>query len=356
MMIRLLGPVLFLMVGCSPGDPGASVAAGVSGAEVRERDPRGTALAPRSWRCGTTCPSGFHPTAYRSVAQCGPIGDTPNSVNCEPNTGDQFFTCGRTCPPDYHPSGYYVDSKCKWSDLESGKNSARCSRIAGPEFFTCSVCPARYHPIAYSDSLPDCEYSDVPGNTRSTTRCALTAGDIYRTCATCTGGYRRTEAVRDENCVLSRNEQPSTLPNRETCGRAPFTDCCPATRDFTGSATRAVAIRLHCGELVYHAGARVVRGPDPEDAGTYLLKLYVDYPLGGDPIYTPGDEQSTWTRCVYDAGEGCESAGHDFFTIGAGSVFKWTSMDDVLYGAGPGVVTGVSGTFQGLTCTVVRDD
>ncbi len=58
--------------------------------------------------CGSTCPSGSHPTQYSCNYSCGSSCYGPgnsNRVTCEPNSGT-FTQCGSSCPSGWNPTQY----------------------------------------------------------------------------------------------------------------------------------------------------------------------------------------------------------------------------------------------------------
>lgn len=80
--------------------------------------------------CGTSCPSGYHPTSYscdsiRCGGRCG--FDTKNQVTCEPDSG-AFTQCGTSCPSGWSATSYSCNSiSCGGNCGFGNQNQAACS-------------------------------------------------------------------------------------------------------------------------------------------------------------------------------------------------------------------------------------
>jgi hypothetical protein len=88
-------------------------------------------------KCGSTCPSGSHPTQYScNLFLCGSSCNGPagsNQVTCEPNSGT-FTQCGTTCPSGWNATQYSCNlHSCSYScNGPGGSNGATCTPVCDP--------------------------------------------------------------------------------------------------------------------------------------------------------------------------------------------------------------------------------
>jgi len=121
----------------------------------------GTPYTPKSyWKCGTSCPSGFHVASMKcdpySCKYCDPYsmwGDD-NSAYCKPNCGSSFVRCGYnlSCPSGYYASGIGCTKGCGRCKDGYYPNSVGCKKVSGQSSFTqCGYkCPTGYYAASTS--------------------------------------------------------------------------------------------------------------------------------------------------------------------------------------------------------------
>ncbi len=124
--------------------------------------------------CGSTCPSGSHPTQYSCNYSCGSSCYGPgnsNRVTCEPNSGT-FTQCGSSCPSGWHPTQYSCHlSSCGNTCYGPGNsNRVTCEPNSGT-FTQCgSSCPSGWNPTQYSCNYYSCGSPCYgPGNSNQVT-------------------------------------------------------------------------------------------------------------------------------------------------------------------------------------------
>ena len=119
---------IFMVLGCN-APTGEADPAGPNEGDLAQVEQHFT-------QCGTSCPSGYHPTRRScSAITCGgtcSVGAT-NQVTCEPNVGT-FLQCGTSCP-----SGWYATSRscstitCGGTCSFNATNQATCAPICDPK-------------------------------------------------------------------------------------------------------------------------------------------------------------------------------------------------------------------------------
>ena len=164
-----VGWMLVLLVACGPmAEPELDIepetAPAQEESEPVEREDVGKAA---QTICGTSCPSGYHPTSYscdsiRCGGRCG--FDTKNQVTCAPDSG-VFTQCGTSCPAGYHPTSYSCNSiSCGGSCGSYIKNQATCAPDSGV-FTQCGTsCPSGWSATSYSCNAISCGGSCGFGN------------------------------------------------------------------------------------------------------------------------------------------------------------------------------------------------